>query len=248
MTARPLTKPNAPADAGSLYKSRWERSFSVPFSEVTRLEGLVAEHLKPDPSKKNPGKVETAYVRALDDEVTDEKFRIRRYNNSGPSFVEFKDTKKVGGKKIKEKTNFVTGGPVVDRLVAGEKAADIFAKAATGKNAAVAQRAIKAVDELGIRPVMLGTYERDTFQDKKTGIRVTFDQKITHTGIGALDGAGSIKRDSAIMDVKVTGETPRWLSSIIDAETGAGNITLLEDGKGSTAMKELAKRLNTDTP
>lgn len=249
-TASPAATP--PADPKDpFYGSRWERSFSVAPADMDRLQAVAAQHLPPETRYPNPQRVQTVYVRSTEKGRPKEKFRIRTYPDSPgpPTLLEFKDTVVKDGQKITEKVRIPVASDTNARLLWGESGASVIGTdGRTGADLLVAQRAIKVVDELNVRPAVRQEYVRTTFEDAKAGVRMTFDRGIHYTGIGELLRAGSGKREDAIMDVKVIGTTPPWLSGMIDAEMAAKRISLLEDGKGATAVHELAARLKKPAP
>lgn len=228
------------------YGSRWERSYAVSATDADRLEALISKRVPPETRYPNPQRIQTVYVRSIDPLGPDEKFRIRSYPDSPgpPTLLEFKDTVIKDGQKITEKTRIPVAANTAQRLLWGEPGADVIGR--EGRNdadLAIANRAIDVVDKVNLRPVARQEYRRATYEDAEAGVRITFDRDIRFTGIGELARAGSGVRDHAIMDVKVIKKTPEWLSSLVDAETGAKHIRLLKDGKGATAVKELSRRL-----
>ncbi len=242
----PVPAPATDAGLQKLYASRIENSYAVSAETADRIQAMVGEHLPMDREFPNPQTIKTVYVRPVEKKpLHDVKFRIRTYPNSpeAPSFLEFKDTVVRDGQKFKEKTRLTVAHDTAARLLWGEPGSAVIDLAGrSDEELAVARRAIRAIDELGIRPVVRQEYVRHTFQDALEGVRITFDRGITFTGIGELARAGTSARTHAIIDVKVTGQAPAWLTRIIDTETASGAMTLLKDGKGATAIKELVER------
>lgn len=239
-----VTKTPTPKDP--LYGSRWERSYAVPFDQIDRLESIVAKRVPFDRQYPNPQRIQTVYVRSSEANGPKDKFRIRTYPDSPgpPTLLEFKDTVIEDGKKIKKKVRAPITPDTPQQLLWGESGATAIGRdGRTGAELLVAERGIKVVDELNLRPVVRQQYTRSTYEDGAAGVRVTFDRDIAFTGVGELIRAGSGSRDYAIMDVKVKGKTPPWLAGLVDAETGAKNMTLLKKGKGSTAIKVLRSQM-----
>jgi hypothetical protein len=215
-------------------------------ANADRLEAIVAQKVPAETGYPNPEMIQTVYVRSADPKSKLDNFRIRTYPDSPgpPTVLEFKDTVMKDGQKITEKVRIPVAVDTAQRLLWGESGAAVIGRdGRTGVDLDVADRAIKVVDDLKVRPVVRQEYRRMAYEDAQAGVRVTFDRGIHGTGIGELARAGSYARPEAIMDVKVLGKTPEWLSSLIDAETGAGHIKEPKAGKGSTAVKILSERL-----
>jgi hypothetical protein len=250
--AQPITVADVPPPGnGGTYGSRWERSYGLSFADADRLQAVIGQKVPFDTKYPNPQTLQTVYVRPLGKQVPTDKFRIRRYLDSPnePSHLEFKDKVLENGVKVTKKTRIMVPHDTAARLLWGEKGVDVVDRTGrTGKDLEVANRAIHTIDKLHIRPVARSTYRRTSFEDEASAVRVTFDRDIRFTGIGALTGAGEGTRNLAIMDVKVGGTTPTWLSGLLDAELAAGTIRELEDGKGETAVTVLKEQLKNLKP
>ena len=237
----PVPNPKEP-----FYGSRFERSFSMTPATADRLEALIAPRVPRETQYPNPQRVQTVYVRRADPSGPWGAFRIRTYPDSPgpPNFLEFKDKVVKDGQKVTEKLKIPVAADLAQRLLWGDSGAAAIGRAdRSPADLAIAERAIKIVDELNLRPVVRQEYVRASYEDAKAGVRMTFDRGIHFTGIGELARAGSARREDAVMDVKIIGKTPPWLSSLIDAEMAAGQIKLLDVGKGSIAVDTLAARL-----
>jgi hypothetical protein len=246
----PTSTPTAPvADPSEpFYGSRWERSFEMTPETADRLQALVDGVVPRETLYPNPQRIQTVYVRSSDPKRNEaDKFRIRTYLDSPgpPTVLEFKDRVVEDGHEVTKKVRIPLASDATTRLLWGESGASVIGlEGRSGVDAVTAQRAINVVDKLNLRPVVKQQYVRTSFEDAKTGVRITFDRDIAFTGIGELARAGSSKRSGVIMDVKVLGKTPEWLSTVVAAELGAKHIAVVDDGKGSTAVAELRKRLD----
>ncbi|MCB0878175.1 MAG: VTC domain-containing protein [Thermoleophilia bacterium] len=244
--------PATPGQVGDLqepfYGSRWERSFEMSPEVADQLQAYVETLVPRETEYPNPEVIQTVHVRSsYPDRGPKEKFRIRTYVDSPgpPNILEFKDKVIEDGHKVTKKVRIPLALDAAQRLMMGESGASVIGLSdRVGADALVAQRAIKAVDELGIHPVVKQTYTRTSFEDAKAGVRITFDRNIHYTGIGELVRAGEIDRPGVIMDVKVIGKTPDWLAKLITAQTGANAIAEVKHGKGSTAVAQLRERVD----
>jgi hypothetical protein len=237
----------APQDP-PFYGSRWERSFSMTPETADRLQKIVAGLVPMETEFPNPERIQTVYVRSANPKSgIDEKFRIRTYPDSPgpPTVLEFKDrVKDENGNTVTKKVRIPLASDAATRLMWGESGESVIGREGrTGEDLAVAERAITAVDKLHLHPVARQEYTRTSFEDAKTGVRITFDRNIHFTGIGELVRGGSFSRPDAIMDIKVIGKTPEWLATMLTTETAAKQITEPKDGKGGTAVEKLFKRV-----
>lgn len=239
-----MTAIAASAGDKAIFGKRIENSYEVSTSLADDLEAIVAQHVPRDPYYPTAQPVSTTFVRPLDPD-SKEKFRIRSYPNSetSPHFLEIKrKEKQPDGTKLTIKDRLAVAPDTTERLMAGESGASVFRpETLTGDDQALARTAADIVDTAGARPVIDETYLRSAFEAADGSVRITIDRGVTATGIGALKDAGSVVRDAAIFDVKVVGETPGWVSSLLDAHAGA--MSLVKDGKGSTALAELLGRV-----
>lgn len=238
----------------AMYGSRLENSYAVDQKTALALEAQIGAHLKRDPYYPTAQRLDTTFIRTtghagkhgdlkIDKDLKDAKLRVRTYLDAPgePTFLEHKH-KVVGedGVKIEAKDRMAVPRDTVDRLLAGEQLSDIVG--ASGRPAAeqeLTKFATHVTDELGVQPVIHEQYLRAAFEEGN--VRMTIDRGIQQTGIGALDGAGTVFRGPAIFDVKVVGDTPPWVSSLLDAHKGA--LTLAEHGKGATSLEALMSNL-----
>ena len=249
----------AVAEANALYQQRLETTFEIKPGHADRIEAAILEHIGLDTEFPGRQNVDTVYFRAVPREgkakgefkPPKDDFRIRIYPDTpeSPAFLEFKDDVTVGDQVFKEKVRATVDYDTHLRIMNGERAADVIGTVGReGEPLTVAGRAIDLIDDVGLQPVMRGTYYRTTMTNVAPGapepavpVRVTLDRGIRHTGIGQLAGVGSVERGVELLDVKVTGATPEWLSAIIKSETEAGVLQLAERGKGGTAVRQLAE-------
>jgi SPX domain protein involved in polyphosphate accumulation len=228
----------------ALYKQRWERTFVTDEANATRIQNIIAQQVPWDTEFKNPEILGTVYIRSAEKHGPREDLRIRSYPESpnSPFSLEYKDNQEIDGHTVKVKSRAIVSADLADKLLWGARAEDaIGTEGRTGEDLEVAKRAIHDIDVLGLRPVVHGTYNRTTYQDADAGIRVTFDRNAAFQGIGELARGGTFQRNEVIFDIKVTGEGPKWLNALLDAELAAGTISVPEAGKGGTAVKAIAK-------
>jgi hypothetical protein len=234
----------APATDKAIFGARMEQPYEISASTADELEALVAGQLPRDPYYPTAQPVDTVFVRPLDPKAK-EKLRIRSYPTSegNPHFLEIKHkVKQPDGTKLTLKDRVAAPSDIVDRLLAGESGASILKpETLTGADQDVARRAVSIIDEAGAHPVVAQQYQRSAFEAADGSVRITIDRNLRAWGIGALEGAGEVQRAGAIMDVKVVGETPGWVNSMLDTYKGA--MSVVKDGKGSTALEELMGRV-----
>jgi len=228
-------------NAKAIYAQRTENTYHTQDTALaTELEATIAQHLPRDPHYTSPQLLDTVFVRSADSEGPKGKFRIRSYPESSgtPTFLEFKRKQTVDGHELTLKDRIPVAPDFVSRVLKGESAASILN---TGPRAAadqkLADKAAHLVDDpaIALRPVVHETYRRAAFESPDGSLRMTIDRNLTYEGIGQLTGHGTTP--GAVMDVKLEGTPPAWVTDLLDAHKGA--LRLATQGKGSTEIHAL---------
>jgi hypothetical protein len=244
-----------PAKGHQMFEGRLERSYEIPASEADGIEALIAEHLPKDKFYPTPQTLDTTFVRTTEGkfkhgewkpekDLKADKFRVRTYTDTPgqPTFLEFKAKSLVDGVEVETKQRIPVATDTVAQLLAGRSASEVLDVAhRPDAERAIAERAAHIVDDLGIKPVIHETYLRAAYENAEGTVRMTVDRGITQTGIGELAKGGTVHRGNAIFDIKVVGETPEWVNSLIDAKSGV--MHLVEDGKGATSLGQLMENV-----
>ena len=224
-----------------MFGARTETSYQVSSQTADRIERAIAKHIPRDPYYPTAQPVHTTFVRDPSG-VDERKFRVRSYPNSPqvPTFVEFKLTERVDGRKVKTKERIPVPHDFIAQVVRGVPAEEaIGLSSRTGKERDLAQRAVDMLHD-GIRPVATQSYSRAAFEAPEGNVRLTIDRDISYRGAGELSAHGTGARSGAIFDVKTIGTPPTWVGELLDAERGA--LMHVKDGKGATAVADLARR------
>ncbi len=228
-----------PPDHVSLRLDRFEMKFAVSAAQRAALMAELAPHLRPDVNAGDGAQypVVSLYFDNADRDcywekarglASRRKLRVRVYGSRdgvvpATAFIEIKH--KCEGRGVKRRVQL----PLAQALRVGEGLWPEDAQFSESE-ARVIREAHDLVLRRKFRPVLVMRYDRTAFAatDTESDLRVTFD-----TGVRArfdnltpdpddrrFDKVGEFSHDgTAVMEVKVTGCIPYWLSRTI-AETG----------------------------
>jgi len=144
------------------------------------------------------------------------KIRLRRYGSNGIFEPRYLVELKIKHKSISSKKRFVLPEELLDDLLNGVTILQQVKVA--NKGLIGAQKTYKIIAKLiklnEFVPILRSSYERISFQKKSKRVRITVDNKITHTGLLGKEKQETL--DATVLESKIMGKSPKWHKKMVN--------------------------------